>query len=42
MKKRFFVIIASFIIFTVIIMFLIIKFGKGLEISNKPMVYTTI
>ena len=42
MKKRLFVIIASFIIFTVIIMFLIIKFGKGLEISNKPMVYTTI
>ncbi len=42
MKKRLFAIFTSFIIFFVIVAFLIIKFGKGLEKSNKPVIFTTI
>ena len=42
MKKRLFVIITSFIIFFVIIAFLIIKFGNGIESENKSIIFTTI
>ena len=42
MKRRFFAIIVSFIILLAIIAFIIIKFGKGLEKSDKPTIFTTI
>lgn len=42
MKKRVLVIIASFMIFIAIIAFLIIKFGNGLEKSDKITIFTTI
>ena len=42
MKKRLFVIILSFVIFITVIMFLIIKFGKGLTKNEKKVIYTTI
>lgn len=42
MKKRFFVIILSFLIFLMIIAFLIMKFGKGLDSSKTKVIYTTI
>ena len=42
MKKRLFVIIASYIIFFAIILFLITNFGYGLKESDKPTIFTTI
>lgn len=42
MKKRIYVIIAIFISFLAIISFLIIRFGSGLEKSNKITIWTTI
>ena len=42
MKKRILVIIASFIIFIAIIIFIIIRFGDGLEKSDKIIIFTTI
>jgi len=42
MKKRVFVIIASFVILATIITFLIIRFGKGIEKSDKLTIFTTI
>ncbi|MBR2289474.1 MAG: zinc ABC transporter substrate-binding protein [Clostridia bacterium] len=42
MKKRVFIIIASFVILIAVIVFLITKFGSGLEKSNKMTIFTTI
>ena len=42
MRRRVFVTIASFVILLAIIIFLILKFGSGLEKSNKITIFTTI
>lgn len=42
MKRRVLVTIASFLILVAIIIFLIVKFGSGLEKSNKFTIFTTI
>ncbi len=42
MKKRLFVIIASYIIFFAIILFLITNFGNEIKKSDKPTIFTTI
>lgn len=42
MKKRFLMIVASFLIFVAIIAFIIVNFGSGLKKSNKITIYTTI
>lgn len=42
MKKRILAIITSFLIFLVVIAFLIIKFGSGLQKSDKITIFTTI
>ena len=42
MKKRLFIIIASYIIFIAIIIFLITNFGNGVVSSNKQVIFTTI
>lgn len=42
MKRRLLVIIASFVILIAIVAFIIIKFGSGLENSDKITIFTTI